>query len=101
MATRLKNLDRNTPLLLPPDLRDWIPGTHIVHFLIDAVDRLPAEDRIKNLERARSIIEERYEKERQQKQAEYEEKKATRWTCWPTGNIRNSPAPAKRVSITL
>ena len=44
MATRLKNLDRDTPMLLPPDLRDWIPGKHIVHFLIDAVDRLPAED---------------------------------------------------------
>lgn len=44
MATRLKNLDRDTPMLLPPDLRDWIPQKHIVHFLIDAVDRLPAED---------------------------------------------------------
>jgi transposase len=43
MATRLKNLDRDTPMLLPPDLRDWIPDNHIVHFLIDAVDRLPAE----------------------------------------------------------
>ena len=43
MATRLKNLDRDTPMLLPPDLRDWIPDKHIVHFLIDAVDRLPAE----------------------------------------------------------
>ena len=43
MATRLKNLDRDTPMLLPPDLRDWIPANHIVHFLIDAVDRLPAE----------------------------------------------------------
>ena len=44
MTTRLKNLDRDTPMLLPPDLRDWIPGKHIVHFLIDAVERLPAED---------------------------------------------------------
>ncbi len=44
MATRLKNLDRNTPMLLPPDLRDWVPDDHIAHFLIDAVDRLPAED---------------------------------------------------------
>lgn len=43
MAIRLKNLDRNTPMLLPPDLRDWIPGDHIVHFLIDAVDALPGE----------------------------------------------------------
>lgn len=43
MATRLKNLDRDTPMLLPPDLRDWVPDNHIVHFLIDAVNRLPAE----------------------------------------------------------
>lgn len=43
MATRLKNLDRDTPMLLPPDLRDWIPNNHIVHFLVDAVDRLPGE----------------------------------------------------------
>jgi len=44
MAARLKTLDRNTPMLLPPDLRDWVRDDHIVHFLIDAVDRLPAED---------------------------------------------------------
>lgn len=43
MATRLKNLDRDTPMLLPPDLRDWVREDHIVHFLIDAVDRLPTE----------------------------------------------------------
>ena len=43
MAARLKNLDRDTPMLLPPDLRDWIPDDHIVHFLIDAVDALPGE----------------------------------------------------------
>jgi hypothetical protein len=42
MAARLKNLDRDTPMLLPSDLRDWIPGDHIVHFLIDAVEQLPA-----------------------------------------------------------
>jgi transposase len=43
MATRLKNLDRNTPMLLPPDLRDWVRADHIAHFIIDAVDRLPAQ----------------------------------------------------------
>ena len=42
MSCRIKQLDRNTPLLMPPDLRDWVPADHIVHFLIDAVDRLPA-----------------------------------------------------------
>lgn len=41
MTARIKNLDRDTRLLLPPDLRDWVPQDHIVHFLIDAVDCLP------------------------------------------------------------
>lgn len=44
MAARLKNLDRDTPMLMPPDLRDWVKPNHIVHFIIDAVDRLPAAD---------------------------------------------------------
>lgn len=41
MAVKLKTLDRDTPMLLPPDLRGWVPEKHIVHFLVDAVDRLP------------------------------------------------------------
>ncbi len=41
MAARLKNLDRDTPMLMPPDLRDWLRPGHIAHFLIDAVDQLP------------------------------------------------------------
>lgn len=44
MALRLKTLDRDTRLLFPPDLRDWVPNNHIVHFLIDAVDSLPEKD---------------------------------------------------------
>jgi len=28
---------------MPPDLRDWVPGNHMVHFILDAVDQLPAE----------------------------------------------------------
>ena len=27
-------------MLLPPDLRDWVPADHVVHFLIDAVEAL-------------------------------------------------------------
>lgn len=41
MAARIKTVDRDTPMLFPPDLRDWIPYDHIVHFLIDAVNLLP------------------------------------------------------------
>ena len=38
MATRFVNVDRDTPLLLPPDLRDWVPSDHLAHFVIDAVE---------------------------------------------------------------
>jgi transposase len=41
MAHRFQNIDRNTPLLLPPDLRDWVPEDDLVHFIISAVERLP------------------------------------------------------------
>ena len=41
MALRLKNTDRNTPLLLPPDLRDWVAEDDLAHFVIQAVERLP------------------------------------------------------------
>ena len=40
MATRFVPIDRDTPLLLPPNLRDWVPEDHLVHFIIDAVDAL-------------------------------------------------------------
>lgn len=40
MATRFVVIDRDTPLLLPPNLRDWVPADHLVHFILDAVDAL-------------------------------------------------------------
>lgn len=40
MAARLITIDRDTPLLLPPNLRDWVPDDHLVHFILDAVDAL-------------------------------------------------------------
>ena len=40
MATRFVNIDRDTPMLLPPDLRDWVPADHLAHFIIDAVEAL-------------------------------------------------------------
>lgn len=36
--TRFVNIDRDTPLLLPPDLRDWVESDHLVYFVIDAMD---------------------------------------------------------------
>jgi hypothetical protein len=37
MAARLINLDRQTPMFLPCDLREWVPAEHIVHFILDAL----------------------------------------------------------------
>jgi len=44
MAERLVNVDRNTPMLLPVDLRDWVAEDDLVHFVIQAVEtmRLPS-----------------------------------------------------------
>lgn len=35
------NVDRRTPLLLPPDLRDWVPEDDLVHFVLEAVEQVP------------------------------------------------------------
>lgn len=40
MAARFVNIDHDTPLLLPPDLREWLPKDHLVHFVLDAVGEL-------------------------------------------------------------
>jgi transposase len=40
MPTRFVPIDRDTPLLLPPNLRDWVPADHLVHFVLDAVEAL-------------------------------------------------------------
>jgi transposase len=34
------NVDRATPMLLPPDLREWVPADDMVHFVIEAVDSM-------------------------------------------------------------
>ena len=40
MAAKFVCIDHDSPLLLPPDLRDWLPPEHMVHFIMDAVDAL-------------------------------------------------------------
>jgi transposase len=40
MAQNFLNSDRNQPLLLSPDLRDWLPGGHLAWFVLDVVDQL-------------------------------------------------------------
>ena len=37
MSTKFVSVDHNQPLLLPPDLQDWIPEDDLVHFVIEAV----------------------------------------------------------------
>ncbi len=37
MSVRFVNIDHDTPMLLPPDLRDWVSADHMVHFIMDAV----------------------------------------------------------------
>lgn len=41
MKPRMVNIDRDTPMLLPPDLRDWVPEDDMVHFVIATVESLP------------------------------------------------------------
>jgi transposase len=43
MAARFITVDHDTALLLPPDLRDWVPEDHMVHFIMDAVKLLPLD----------------------------------------------------------
>jgi transposase len=38
MAERLVNVDRNTPMLLPPDLRDWVADNDLARLILEAVE---------------------------------------------------------------
>jgi transposase len=40
MPARFVNVDRKTPMLLPCDLREWVPADHIVHFILEAVEQI-------------------------------------------------------------
>jgi transposase len=40
MAQNFLSCDRDQPLLLPPDLRDWLAEDHLAWFVIEAVDKL-------------------------------------------------------------
>jgi transposase len=41
MSERFVKVDRDTPMLLPVDLRDWVPADDAVHFVLEVVDRIP------------------------------------------------------------
>jgi transposase len=38
MATKYVNVDRQTPMLLPPDVRDWVADNELAHFVLEAVE---------------------------------------------------------------
>lgn len=40
MAARFVTIDYDTPLILPPNLRDWVPAGHLAHFILDAVEEM-------------------------------------------------------------
>ena len=44
MAARFVLFDHDTPLLMPPDLREWVPKDHLVHFIMDAVGLIDLRD---------------------------------------------------------
>ena len=37
MSEKFVNIDRETPMLLPVDMREWLPEDHLVHFVIEVV----------------------------------------------------------------
>lgn len=41
MPARFVTVDRQTPMFLPCDLREWLPADPLVHFILDAVEQLP------------------------------------------------------------
>src|SRR5215218_2724674 len=40
MPQNFLTADRDQPLLLPPDLRDWLPEDHLAWFVIEAIEEL-------------------------------------------------------------
>ena len=38
MAERFVNVDRQTPMFLPPDLREWVADNELAHLILEAVE---------------------------------------------------------------
>ena len=43
MPQNFLTCDRDQPMLLPPDLRDWLPADHLAWFVIEAIEELDLE----------------------------------------------------------
>ena len=48
MGAQFVNIDRNTPMLLPPDLRDWVDQDDIVHLILEVCSRVSSEEAFVN-----------------------------------------------------
>ena len=44
MPEKLVCIDRDTPMLLPPDLRDWVDDDDLAHFIIQVVGQIPGNE---------------------------------------------------------
>ena len=44
MGQNFLTCDRDQPLLLPPDLHDWLEEDHLAWFVIEAIEELDLED---------------------------------------------------------
>ena len=51
MSARFVRIDEDTQLLLPPEMRQWVPKDRLVHFLMDAVERDRHGRRVADLEK--------------------------------------------------
>ena len=41
MSERFVRVDRDTPMLIPPSLQEWLPEGHLAHFVVETVALLP------------------------------------------------------------
>jgi len=48
MAERFVEVDRDTPMLLPVDMRAWVREDDLVHFVLAAVGSLPSGEFVVN-----------------------------------------------------
>ena len=44
MSCMFKSYDQDQLFLLPPSLREWLPGDHLAHFISDVVDELDIQE---------------------------------------------------------
>jgi transposase len=44
MSYMFKSYDQDQLFLLPPSLREWLPGNHLAHFISDVVDELDMQE---------------------------------------------------------